>query len=338
MSDKGKILVTGGLGYIGSHTCVELLESGYEVIIVDNLSNSRYEVLESIGKISGNPPEFYLIDLRESKTLEKFIRDKSPIKGVIHFAAFKSVPESEKVPLDYYDNNICGLINLLNSIKNETSNLIYSSSCSVYGEPNEFPVSEEHPISRAESVYGDTKIKGEEILGRIKSLNTISLRYFNPVGAHESLEIGENPIGDPDSLVPKMNKFAKEDRELIINGSDWQTPDGTCIRDYIHVVDLAKAHVKALDFILNKKGTGFVPMNIGRGDGISVKEMVDYFNLFSPKKLKYSFGERREGDIGKIWANTEKSKFILGFEPKLGIREMMESSIDWYNKIRKDMV
>jgi len=328
-----RILVTGGLGYIGSHTCVELMEMDHEVIIVDNLSNSKESVLKGIERITNKIPKFYKVDINNLDRMKVIMKENLP-DSVIHFAAYKSVPESENHPIPYYRNNLGGLINLLFSMEGIVKSFIYSSSCSVYGEPSKFPVKEDSPTVYAESVYGDTKIKGEEILRRLKHLNTVSLRYFNPMGAHESLEIGENPLGTPENLLPKMIQYSLEGKKFIINGNDWETPDGTCIRDFIHVVDLAKAHVKALDFILKKTEPDFIPLNIGTGKGTSVKEIVDVFNRVSEKKLEYSFGERRNGDIGKIWGDCKKAEMLLGFKTKFGIVDMVESAWAWENKKR----
>ncbi|NOZ47923.1 MAG: UDP-glucose 4-epimerase GalE [Chlorobi bacterium] len=318
---KQKILVTGGAGYIGSHTVVELQQSGFEVIIVDNLSNSQKSVINSIEKITGIKPGFEELDLCDSVKLESFLKKHPDIKGIIHFAAYKAVGESVNNPLKYYRNNLVSLINLLEIAKKEEIdvNFVFSSSCTVYGEPDKLPVDENAPVKKAMSPYGNTKQIAEEILYDTvqseRNLKVIALRYFNPIGAHESGLIGELPIGPPDNLVPFITQTAAGIRsQLSVFGNDYNTLDGTCIRDYIYVVDLAKAHVIALKRLLdNRNITPYEVFNLGTGTGNTVLEVIKSFEQVTGNKLNYTITKRRAGDIEKVWADTQRANDILGW-------------------------
>jgi UDP-glucose 4-epimerase len=331
-----QILVTGGLGYIGSHTVVELLNNAYEPIIVDNLSNSKIEVLEQLQTITGKKIQFYNIDINNTKELDEIIL-KDKIEGVIHFAAFKAVGESVLEPLKYYQNNVGGLCSLINVLKKyEVKNIVFSSSCTVYGEPEHSPVSEDAPIKKANSPYGNTKQIGEEILYDCKFLNSIALRYFNPIGAHSTALIGELPLGVPNNLVPFITQTAIGLRDkLTVFGDDYNTKDGTCIRDYIHVVDLAAAHVKALNYLNDNSNIQFDTFNIGTGNGFTVLEIINAFEEVNNLKLNYGIGPRRPGDVEKVWANAEKAKSILGWEAKIELSEMVRSAWAWQKNISK---
>ncbi len=324
------ILVTGGLGYIGSHTVIELIAHGYSPIIIDDLSNTNIAVLQQIQKITSKEVPFYKNDIAEQGLLEKVLRAHA-IDGVIHFAAFKAVGESVKAPLKYYDNNIGGLVALLKAMqKCDVKNIVFSSSCTVYGEPDVSPVNELSPIKKANSPYGNTKQIGEEILFDCPFLNTVALRYFNPIGAHPSALIGELPLGVPNNLVPFITQTAAGIREkLTVYGNDYNTKDGTCVRDYIHVVDLAKAHVKALDYIQKNAGNTFEVFNIGTGNGFTVLEIIDTFEKTNHLKLNYTIGDRRAGDVEKVWANTDKAKNVLGWSAELDLTSMVKSAWDW---------
>lgn len=335
-----KILVTGGLGFIGSHTVVELHNSGFSPIIVDNLSNSRLSVLDRITDVIKNEPIFYEGDFADTTLLNNIIKDHE-LSGVIHFAAYKAVGESISKPLDYYQNNVAGFINLLNCLKdNEISNLVFSSSCTVYGEPDKLPITESAPFKPAESPYGASKQMCEVILkdaqkaGDLKS--AISLRYFNPIGAHKSGKIGELPIGVPANLVPFVAQAASGARQsLTVYGDDYPTPDGTCIRDYIHVVDLAKAHVKAIELLTNK--TSFYDtVNIGTGKGTSVLEIINQFMLTNHVTVPYTIGARRPGDIVSIYASTTKANKLLDWSAKLSIEDALKDVWRWQQSLQKD--
>lgn len=333
-----KILVTGGTGYIGSHTVVELINAGYEPVIIDNLSNSSLQIIDQIEKITGVKPAFYNFDLcDEQKTLE-FVQNHPGIEGVIHFAAFKSVGESVSQPLKYYKNNIYSLINLLESVSDRRINFVFSSSCTVYGEPDSLPVNEQAPVKKAESPYGNTKQIAEEILAEASSVNknlkVIALRYFNPVGAHSSALIGELPIGVPQNLVPFITQAAIGKRgNIIVFGDDYNTPDGTCVRDYIHVVDLAKAHVAAIKK-LESDSLQYDVYNIGTGRGNSVMEVIHAFEQANGQKLNYSIGPRRPGDIIQIYGDVSKAERELSWKAELGLLEMMSSAWNWEKYIR----
>lgn len=338
-----KILVTGGLGFIGSHTVVELQNEGFEVVIIDDLSNSSIQVLDGITSITGKKPIFEKLDLKEKSKVEAFFKKYSDIKGVIHFAASKAVGESVQEPLLYYENNISTLVYLLKELKNmQEASFIFSSSCTVYGQADELPITENAPVKMAESPYGNTKQIGEEIISDtckvLPNLKAIALRYFNPVGSHESANIGELPIGVPQNLVPFITQTAIGIREqLSVFGDDYPTPDGTCIRDYIHVVDLAKAHVIALKRLLeNKNKSNFETFNLGTGTGSSVLEVIKSFEHVSGKKLNYKIVGRREGDVISAYADTSKANIDLGWKAALTLDDAMRSAWKWEQKVRKN--
>ncbi|SFE26552.1 MULTISPECIES: UDP-glucose 4-epimerase GalE [Flavobacterium] len=335
-----KILVTGGLGFIGSHTVVELQNEGYEVIVVDNLSNTSLSVLDGIQNITGKIPAFEKLDLREKEKVQDFFKRHHDILGVIHFAASKAVGESVENPLLYYENNINALVYVLQELQQKPeANFIFSSSCTVYGQAESMPITENASIQTAMSPYGNTKQIGEEIITdttKVTNINAILLRYFNPIGAHPSTEIGELPIGVPQNLVPFITQTGFGLRkELSVYGDDYPTPDGTAVRDYIHVVDLAKAHVIALQRLLNKKNTAKVEtFNLGTGTGSSVLEVIHTFEKVSGKKLPYKIVGRREGDITSAYANTDKANDILGWKAQSTLEEAMASAWKWEQKIR----
>ncbi len=334
---KANILVTGGLGFIGSHTVVELQNEGFDVVIIDDLSNSKIEVLDGITSISGKKPEFFQFDLKDKKLVEQFFKNHK-IDGIIHFAASKAVGESVEKPLLYYENNIATLVFLLQEmIKNKVNKFIFSSSCTVYGQADELPITENAPIKPAESPYGNTKQIGEEILkdtAKVENLNIIALRYFNPIGAHKSAIIGELPIGVPQNLIPFVTQTAAGIREeLSVFGDDYPTPDGTAIRDYIHVVDLAKAHVSALNRLLEKQNkTNFETFNVGTGKGSSVLEVINAFEKVSGKKLNYKIVGRREGDITSAYADTTLANKELGWKSKLSLEDALDAAWKWQIK------
>ena len=334
-----KILVTGGLGYIGSHTVVELIHAGMDVVIADDLSNSSLSVLEGIENITGKKPSFYKADIGDIEAMRAVLLEHNDITGVIHFAAFKAVGESVDKPLMYYRNNVAGLIHLLEALNEHSiKNFVFSSSCTVYGDTKNSPISEDHPVVTPNSPYGNTKKISEEILEDIASLEglkVISLRYFNPAGAHESALIGELPIGVPNNLVPYITQTASGIRErLTIFGDDYNTPDGTCIREYIHVVDLAIAHVRAIEY-LSKTSENYSVFNIGTGEGTSVLEVVRTFERISDQKLSYRFGERRPGDVEQIWASTEKANRMLNWHASRNMEDMMRSAWKWQLSLNK---
>ena len=338
---KPKILVTGGLGYIGSHVVVELQESGFEVVIVDDLSNSSVVVLDGICKITSVKPLFEKVDMKVKKSLVAFFKKHTDIKGVIHFAANKAVGESVKDPLKYYENNIHSLVYLLQEMnKLSSQKLIFSSSCTVYGQADVLPITENAPIKEPESPYGNTKKVGEQIIKDASKsntfLNAISLRYFNPIGAHETAHIGELPIGTPQNLVPFVTQTAIGIYEkLSVFGYDYPTPDGTCIRDYIHVIDLAKAHVIAMKRLLKDENSqNYEVFNIGTGNGSSVLEVVNTFEVVSGLKLNYSLTERRSGDVISAYADTTKANKVLGWKSTLTLKDALHSAWEWEKKIR----
>lgn len=338
-----KILVTGGLGYIGSHTAVALMEAGFEVVIIDDCSNASESVLQGIKKITGKEPLFYKMDLRHKKEVESFFQIHRDLKGIIHFAASKAVGESVEKPLLYYENNLNSLIYLLQNLSElEHGNLIFSSSCTVYGQAETLPITEDAPIQPAESPYGNTKQIGEEIIWdtckAIPEIKAISLRYFNPIGAHASSEIGELPIGVPQNLVPFITQTAIGLRdELSVFGNDYPTPDGTCIRDYIHVVDLARAHVVALERLLNEsQESNYEVFNIGTGNGNSVMEVIQSFERVSGISLNYKIAGRRKGDVVSAFADTNKAREVLGWEAEHSLDEAMRSAWNWEQKIRNE--
>ena len=336
-----KILVTGGLGFIGSHTIVELQNQGFDVIAIDNLSNSSLSVLEGIEKITSKKPIFENLDLRDKLAVQNFFKLNEDISGVIHFAASKAVGESVENPLLYYENNINTLVYILQELqKKENANFIFSSSCTVYGQAEKMPITENAPIQSAISPYGNTKQIGEEIITevcKVSNINSILLRYFNPIGSHPSAEIGELPIGVPQNLVPFITQTGIGLRkELSVYGNDYPTPDGTCIRDYIHVVDLAKAHVIALKRLLNKNNLEKVEIfNLGTGTGSSVLEVITAFEKVSNQKLQYKIVDRREGDVISAFANTDKANTILGWKAESTLENALESAWKWEKKIRE---
>jgi UDP-glucose 4-epimerase len=336
-----KVLVTGGLGFIGSHTIVELQQKGIEVVVIDNLSNSSLAVLDGIEKISGIRPYFEQLDLRDKSAVFSFFESQANIDGMIHFAASKAVGESVENPLLYYENNINTLVYVLQALeKYNISNFIFSSSCTVYGQADVLPITENAPIKKAESPYGNTKQIGEEIIQdtcKISSnLNAISLRYFNPIGAHSSAEIGELPIGVPQNLVPFITQTAIGVRkELSVFGNDYPTTDGTCVRDYIHVVDLAKAHVLAIERLVNNKNTSnYETYNIGTGKGSTVLEVINSFEKISNTSLNYSFAPRRSGDVVEAYADNRKVSSDLGWKAESSLDDAMLSAWNWENKLK----
>lgn len=335
-----KILITGGLGFIGSHTAVELQNEGFEIVIIDDLSNSSIKVLDGITAITGKTPVFEQIDLRDKKAVEGFFAKHSDISGVIHFAASKAVGESVENPLLYYENNISALVYLLQQLqKKDKAQIIFSSSCTVYGQAEKMPITEDAPVQQAMSPYGNTKQIGEEIIqdvAKVSGINAVLLRYFNPVGAHASAEIGELPLGVPQNLIPFITQTAIGMREqLSVFGDDYPTTDGTAIRDYIHVVDLAKAHVTALKRLMDNKNTDKVEIfNLGTGKGNTVLEVVKAFEKVSGKTLNYKIAGRRDGDITEAYADTKKANDILGWKAELTLEDALASAWKWEQKIR----
>lgn len=342
---KQTILVTGGTGFIGSHTTVELQQAGYKVVIVDNLSNSKAEVVDGIEKITGVRPAFEKVDCCDLKAMDEVFSKYGDISGIIHFAASKAVGESVQKPLLYYRNNITSLLNLLELMpKHNVRGLIFSSSCTVYGQPSaeNLPVTEEAPIQKALSPYGNTKQINEEIIQDFihsgAPIKSVILRYFNPIGAHPSALIGELPNGVPMNLIPFVTQTAIGLRkQLKIFGNDYNTPDGTCIRDYIYVVDLAKAHVKAMERVLDNPETDPVEFfNIGTGKGVSTLEVAEGFEKATGVKLNWEFAPRREGDIEKVWADPAKANNVLGWKAETGLEETLRSAWKWQLKLRED--
>lgn len=342
---KHTILVTGGTGFIGSHTTVELINAGYDVVIVDNLSNSKADVVDGIEKITGVRPVFIEADCCDLPAMDKIFA-KYPIDGIIHFAASKAVGESVEKPLLYYRNNILSLVNLLELMpRHGVKGIIFSSSCTVYGQPDpeNLPVTEEAPIKPAESPYGNTKQINEEIIrDDINSgapIKAILLRYFNPIGSHPSAIIGELPNGVPMNLIPFVTQTAAGIRkELKVFGNDYNTPDGTCIRDYIYVVDLAKAHVKAMERVLDTDSPKLEVFNVGTGHGVSTKEVIDAFERATGVKLNWSYADRRQGDIEKVWANPEKANKVLGWKAETSVDDALKSAWKWQCKLRDEGV
>ncbi|EFB93313.1 UDP-glucose 4-epimerase GalE [Prevotella bivia] len=343
---KQTILVTGGTGFIGSHTSVELIEAGYDVVIVDNLSNSKLEVLDGIEQITGVRPAFEQIDLRDFDATEKVFKKYPQIKGIIHFAASKAVGESIEKPLMYYRNNVISLVNLLELMpKYDVKGIIFSSSCTVYGQPKneDLPVTEDAPHQKATSPYGNTKEINEQIIydyihsgAKIKS---VILRYFNPIGAHSSALIGELPNGVPNNLIPFVTQTAIGIRkELTLFGNDYNTPDGTCVRDFIYVVDLAKAHVAAMTRVLDKDTEAIEYFNIGTGHGNSTLEIVNTFEKATGVKLNWKFGPRREGDIEQIWGDCTRANNVLGWKADTPLDKVLASAWKWQLKLREDGV
>ena len=336
-----KVLVTGGLGFIGSHTVVELQNVGFDVIIIDNLSNSTIEVLDGIERITNKRPLFENIDLRVKESVQDFFAKHNDINGVIHFAASKAVGESVENPLLYYENNINALVYLLQELQaKEKANFIFSSSCTVYGQAETMPITENAPVQQAMSPYGNTKQIGEEIINdvaKVSNLNAVLLRYFNPIGAHPTAEIGELPLGVPQNLVPFITQTAIGLRnELSVFGNDYPTPDGTAIRDYIHVVDLAKAHVVALQRLINDENIENVEtFNLGTGKGSSVLEVITAFEKVTNQKIPYKIVNRRAGDVIEAYANTDTANKVLGWEAQSSLEDALESAWKWEQKIRK---
>ena len=338
---KHKILVTGGTGYIGSHTTVELIEQGFDVVIIDNLYNSEAEVVDRIRKITGIKPVLEVFDLCDREKVNGFFNNNKDITAVIHFAAYKAVGESVNKPLDYYRNNLLSLVNLLDAMKRGgIPNFVFSSSCTVYGQPKKLPVTEDAPLQPATSPYGNTKQIGEAIIrdttASDNNIKAISLRYFNPIGAHPSSLIGELPRGVPENLVPYITQTAYGIRdELKVFGNDYDTPDGSCIRDYLHVVDLAKAHVVAVKRLIGKSNTkNYEIFNLGTGNGITVLEAIKSFERVSGINLKYKIVGRREGDIEKIWADPSFANRELGWKTLSSLDEAMRTAWAWEKKIR----
>lgn len=338
---KLQILVTGGTGYIGSHTVVELIQAGYDVLIMDNLANSSIDVLDGIEKITGIRPAFEKIDLCDTDKLMAAMDKHAEVQAVIHFAAYKAVGESVQKPLKYYRNNLQSMVNLLDMmIAKNIGTLVFSSSCTVYGQPDKLPVTEQAPIKTATSPYGNTKQICEEILrdtiATHDGLQAISLRYFNPIGAHPSAEIGELPLGVPDNLVPFITQTAIGLRDgLRVFGNDYHTRDGSCIRDYIDVTDLAKAHVIAIDRLLQKKNRStYEIFNLGTGQGVSVLEIIKAFEQSTGQKINYKIVDRRPGDVEQVWADTTLANTILGWKATRPLEETLLSAWNWEKKYR----
>ena len=333
MNTGKTVLVTGGLGYIGSHTVVELMEAGFKVVVADNLSNSTLDVHTELEKLTNSQISFYKIDVGDKKSLELIFKENE-ISSVIHFAAYKSVGESMENVLEYYENNIGSLLSILSAIqKYKVKNFVFSSSCTVYGQPDVLPVNENSPIKNAESVYGTTKIMGEKIIqdfvASSTNVNAILLRYFNPVGAHESGQIGEKPVGVPNNLFPFITQTISGVREEIkVFGSDYNTPDGTALRDYIHVVDLAKAHLAAI-LRMEYSELPLEIFNVGTGVPYSVLEVIKMFENVIEKPINYSLVERRQGDIEKIFAESTQANNVLKWKATKGLEEMVSSALKW---------
>ena len=339
---KKRIIVTGGTGYIGSHTAVELINEGYEVILIDNLYNSEKEVTGRIAEITGTTPELEIFDLCDREKLQDCFGRHRNIDAIIHFAAYKAVGESVNKPLEYYRNNLVSLINLLDSMRSfDIPSMVFSSSCTVYGQPEKLPVTEDAPIQPAVSPYGNTKQIGEEIIRDTvfaeEKISAISLRYFNPIGAHPSALIGELPRGVPENLVPYITQTAYGLRdELKVYGNDYDTPDGSCIRDYLHVVDLAKAHVIAVERLIGKRNKKrYEVFNLGTGRGVSVLEAIHAFEKATGIKLRYRITGRRPGDIEKIWADPGLANRELGWKALSTLEECMRTAWEWEKNIRK---
>lgn len=335
-----KILVTGGAGYIGSHTVVELVNSGYQPIIIDNFSNSQHSVIQALEKITGKEIICYEADCTEYEVLKEIFQKEKDIQGVIHFAAYKAVGESVQFPLKYYHNNVGGLVTMLRILEEFKINpFVFSSSCTVYGEPDILPVNETIPRSKVASPYGNSKKICEEVIenhAAVSNIQAITLRYFNPIGAHPTSIIGELPLGVPSNLVPFITQTAIGIREVLtVFGNDYKTKDGTCIRDYIHVVDLAKAHVKSLEYIEKSQSTGYNEIfNIGTGNGNSVLELINTFQEISGQELNYKLGPRRPGDVEKIWSEVEKANKILGWKAEYSLKDALTHSWNWQKTLK----
>ena len=341
---QDKIIVTGGCGYIGSHTVVTLINHNFEVVIIDDLSNSNAQILDRIQKITGVRPHFEQVDLKSYEATQSIFKTHKDAKAVIHFAAHKAVAESIKNPLMYYQNNLFSLINTLKAQEEHCINrLIFSSSATVYGNPSSMPITEDAPTQRSFSPYGNTKKMAEEILedftNSTSEVSVISLRYFNPIGAHESGQIGEFPTGVPNNLMPYITQTAAGIREkLMVFGNDYPTKDGTPIRDYIHVVDLAEAHLKAVQRLLDPASTKPLEVfNLGTGKGFSVLEMINAFEAVSGSPLNYEITERRPGDVAEMFASTALAKQVLNWEATRGLKEMIQSSWTWEQNLRNEL-
>lgn len=342
MKERKKIIVTGGTGYIGSHTVVELQQKGYEAIIIDNLSNSDISVVDGIEKITGIMPRFENFDLCDSKRLTQLMDNIDGVDAIIHFAAYKAVGESVKEPLRYYHNNLTSLFNLLDVMqKYSVPSLVFSSSCTVYGQPEKLPVTENAPVQPALSPYGNTKQIGEEVIRDVmqanRTLQAISLRYFNPIGAHPSGQIGELPSGVPENLIPFITQTAMGIRkQLKVFGNDYNTPDGSCIRDYLHVVDLAKAHIIALERMMEGENrSNYEIFNLGTGEGVSVLEAIKAFQEVTGEKLNYTIAARRKGDIEQIWADPSLANRELGWQTEITLSESLRSAWNWEQNYRR---
>ncbi len=337
-----KILVTGGCGYIGSHTIVDLIENGFDVISIDDNSRSTTYLTDGIEKITGKKLKNYKVDLKNFDETLAVFQENEDIMGVVHFAAYKSVSESVEMPLDYFENNLFSLINLLKCVKEfSVPYFVFSSSCTVYGNPDKIPVTEESPIKKAESPYGATKQMGEEIINEFSEsyhYNSVLLRYFNPVGAHPSALIGELPLGKPQNLVPAITQTAIEKLpQLIVYGNDYDTRDGSCIRDYVHVCDIAHAHTLALQYLVEKKNiTNCDVFNLGTGNGVTVLEAIKAFETVSGIKLNYKIGQRRSGDVVAIYANNDRAVKALGWQIKYDLPDMMRTAWAWELQVKKD--
>ncbi|WP_017729999.1 UDP-glucose 4-epimerase GalE [Nafulsella turpanensis] len=339
---RRKILVTGGAGYIGSHTVVALHNTGYEAVIVDNFANSSKSVLDGLEGIIGRRPKLYELDCTDRKAMREVFQKEKGLQGVIHFAAFKAVGESVNEPLKYYQNNLGSLLVLLELMEEEgVKNLVFSSSCTVYGQPEKLPVTEETPTQPATSPYGRTKQMCEDILSDLRKskspVRSLALRYFNPIGAHESGLIGELPNGVPNNLIPFVTQTAAGIREQItVFGDNYNTPDGTCIRDYIHVMDLADAHIKAFEYLDKVSEESFYDtVNVGTGKGNSVLEVIQAFEKVSGEKLNYKIGDRRSGDIEKVWANVDKANQVLNWQAKHDIEKSLDDAWRWQQQLSK---
>lgn len=335
-----KVLVTGGCGYIGSHTIVDLINNGFDVVSVDSNIRSSTQLLDGVEKITGKKVRNYKVDLCNLEDTHAVFHENRDIVGVIHFAALKTVPESVAEPLLYFQNNLTSLVNVLKCVKEfNVPNLVFSSSCSVYGNTTALPVVEETPLGEAQSPYARTKQMGEQIIedySRVNDTQSILLRYFNPVGAHPSALIGELPLGRPDNLVPVITQTAiGKIPKLTVFGHDFDTRDGSCIRDYIHVLDIANAHTKALQYLIDQKNkTNCEVFNLGTGNGVTVLEAIKAFEKISGVKLNYELGPRRPGDVIAIYANNAKAKQLLGWEPAIGIEDMMRTAWQWEVALR----
>ncbi|MCK4751299.1 MAG: UDP-glucose 4-epimerase GalE [Bacteroidales bacterium] len=338
---KELIVVTGGTGYIGSHTVVELMEAGYEVLIIDNLANSRIEVLDGIENITGRKPLFEKLDLCDRQGVMDCFARHSTIRAIIHFAAYKAVPESVQQPLRYYENNLVSLINLLNAMKSHgVNNFVFSSSCTVYGQPDKLPVTEESPIKKAASPYGNTKQIAEEIIADAiaadDAIEAIALRYFNPIGAHPTAYIGELPLGVPDNLVPFLTQTAIGVREeLRVFGDNYNTPDGSAVRDYINVVDLSRAHVISIDRLLaGRNEPGMEVFNLGTGKGLSVFEIINAFVDATGVEFRYKVVDRRNGDVEQVYADTSLANKVLGWKAGISLEDTLRSAWKWEKTLR----